>query len=258
MASAPENISMTRIVDLPDTMGGGMGMGGMGMGGMGMGGMGMGGGSGMGMDSLAADMYIPMNIHPNPYGIAKPPPGGMLPPEYTQKPNQQSMMQQTQQGYTTGGGQQDGGMANHYYANDLDNIQQRLPQRDIPMDIAQHTQDIEIQPNYIPKPKVTSDYIREYQETTDKKIREYETNKKMERRTESLFDEIQMPILVVLIYFIFQLPIINTLIFKKFAFLSIYNEDGNFNLTGLLLKSILFGGLYYGLQKSILFVSTFE
>lgn len=246
MTSAPENISMTRIVDLPDTMGMGMG--------------GMGGGGGMGMDSLAADMYIPMNVHPNPYGIAKPPPGGMLPPEYTQKPNQQSMMQQTPQIYSTntGGGQQDGGMANHYYANDLDNIQQRLPQRDIPMDIAQHTQDIEIQPNYIPKPKVTSDYIREYQETTDKKIREYETNKKMERRTESLFDEIQMPILVVLIYFIFQLPIINTMIFKKFAFLSIYKEDGNFNLTGLLLKSILFGGLYYGLQKSILFVSTFE
>jgi hypothetical protein len=246
MASAPENISMTRIVDLPDTMG--MGMGGMGMGG---GGMGMGGG----MDSLAPDMYIPMNVHPNPYGIAKPPPGGMLPPEYTQKPNQQSMMQQP---YSTDNNQSSGGIANHYYANDLDNIQQRLPQRDIPMDIAQHTQDIEIQPNYIPKPKVTADYIREYQETTDKKIKEYETNKKMERRTESLFDEIQMPILVVLIYFIFQLPIINTFIFKKFAFLSIYKEDGNFNLTGLLLKSILFGGLYYGLQKSILFVSTFE
>jgi hypothetical protein len=247
MASVPENISMTRIVDLPDT--GGMGVT-----------------SGGDMGSLASDMYIPMNVHPNPYGIAQPPPGGMLPPQHTQKPNQQNMMQQMQQmqqnypAYPGGNGNGSGApsLQNSYYANDLDNIQQRLPQRDIPMDIAQHTQDIEIQPNYIPKPKVTADYIREYQETTDKKIRDYENSKKMEKRTESLFDEIQMPILVVLIYFIFQLPIINTLVFKKFAFLSIYKEDGNFNLTGLLLKSILFGGLYYGLQKSILFVSTLE
>ena len=254
MASAPENISMTRIVDLPDTMGmGGGGMGGMGMGGGGMGGGGMGGGGMGGNPELAADMYIPMNIHPNPYGIAKPPPGGMLPPQVTQKPNQQNMMQQNYPNQSSSSGPQ-----NQFYSSELDTIQQRLPQRDIPMNIAQHTQDIEIQPNYIPKPKVTSDYIREYQQTTDKKIKEYETNKRMERRTESLFDEIQMPILVVLIYFIFQLPIINTLIFKKFAFLSIYKEDGNFNLTGLLLKSILFGSLYYGLQKSILFVSTFE
>ena len=122
-----------------------------------------------GNPELAADMYIPMNIHPNPYGIDQPPPGGMLPPQHTQKPNHQNMMQQNYPNQSSSSGPQ-----NQFYSSELDTIQQRLPQRDIPMNIAQHTQDIEIQPNYIPKPKVTSDYIREYQETTDKKIKEYE------------------------------------------------------------------------------------
>lgn len=224
-----ENISMTRIVDLPDQQ-----------------------------NSLGADMYIPINGHPNPYGIPPPPPGGIAPPQQTQTgPTQytntmyssqiQSGGQMQGQGTQMQGHGSQGGQFNEMF----DMQQQRLPQRDIPMNIAEHSQDIQTQPNYIPKPKITSDYINEYQESSDRKMREYEEKKMREKNAATWFDEFQTPILIALLFFIFQLPIINTLIFKRFSFLSIYNEDGNFNAMGLTLKCVLFGGFFYIVNKSI-------
>ena len=42
-----------------------------------------------------------------------------------------------------------------------------------------------------------------------------------------------------------------------FTFLSIYREDGNFNLLGLILKSSLFASTFYTFHKSIDIVSNF-
>jgi hypothetical protein len=41
------------------------------------------------------------------------------------------------------------------------------------------------------------------------------------------------------------MPIVNNYIFRKLAFLAIYDTDGNFNTYGLFLKSVLFGFVYY-------------
>jgi hypothetical protein len=208
-----ENISMTRIVDLPT----------------GPAAMSQGGQRGFSGPEGLSNTYIPIDNHPNPYGIPAPPPGGMLPPEQTKTFKE---------------------MESPMYAPDQYN--QRLPQRDIPMNVLQHTQDEQIQPNYIPPPpKLTRDYIQEYQETADRQIREHEEKKMREKKRATWLDEAQIPILVGLLYFVFQLPIINSMIFKRFSFLSIYREDGNFNLIGLTLKCILFGFTYYSIHKSI-------
>ena len=70
---------------------------------------------------------------------------------------------------------------------------------------------------------------------------------------DNLFDKIQIPIMISLMFFLFHLPIINTIIFKRFSFLSIYTDDGNFNIYGLCLKSILFGAGFYMLDSSMKF-----
>ena len=213
-----ENISVTRIVDLPEGPYMGGGQGGLAPQGGGMGGF--------------SNTYMPIDVHPNPYGIPQPPPGGMLPPEHTQ-------------------GRSGNGPSSSY----IPDVPQRLPQRDIPMNVMEHTQDEQIQPNYIPPPpKLTSDYIQEYQVSQDRQIREYEEKKMREKTREHWLDTVQWPILVGLLYFVFQLPIINTLIFKRFSFLSIYKDDGNFNLLGLTLKSAVFAVLYLGIQKGISFL----
>jgi hypothetical protein len=141
-------------------------------------------------------------------------------------------------------------------ANEFSEQQQRLPQRDIPRMLDDYTHDEQIQANYVPKPKKTVDYIDEYQESTNKKLREYENKKINDKINETWFDEMRIPIIIGLIYFIFQMPIINTLIFKRFSFLSIYNEDGNFNFYGLILKSIFFGTTFYTMNKSMEVIGT--
>jgi hypothetical protein len=62
----------------------------------------------------------------------------------------------------------------------------------------------------------------------------------------SVYDELQTPILIGVLFFLFQVPIINALMFKYLNFLKIYSDDGNLNLYGILFKSILFGLVYFG------------
>ena len=218
-----ENISITRIVDLPDADQG-----------------------------LGTNIYVPINNHPSPYGIP-PPSGGIAPPQQTQTgPTQFPNTVYAPPNVPAPPPQ----LSQEQFNEMFTQHQARLPQRDIPMNIAEHVQDEQIQANYIPKPKLTADYIKEYQTTTDYKIREHEEKKLKEKQMANWFDELQTPIILALLYFIFQLPIINSLVFKKFSFLSIYRDDGNFNLTGLILKSLLFASAFYAFHKSIDMISS--
>jgi hypothetical protein len=193
--------------------------------------------------------YIPINVHPNPYGISAQNPIMPIP----QQPNVQQMNPMEQISV-----QKPKQQFSDQQMLELQNMQQmRLPSRDIPIDTTNYLQDEQVQPNYIPKHNVSSDYIRDYEQTTDKHIREHEQKKYRESRIDEILTEFQTPILICILFFCFQLPIINTIIFKKFSFLSLYNEDGNFNFYGLLFKSMLFGSLYYSIQKITTFISEF-
>ena len=167
------------------------------------------------------NIYIPLNPHPNPYGISQSEQGP--PPLPQQSYSEKEKIQQPES---------------------------RLPQRDIPMDITDFTHDEQVQPNYIPKPKLTADYVERHEQVTKAKILEYEEEKKKEANINQWIDEMYQPIILAFLYFLFQLPIINTLVFKRFSFLSIYKQDGNFNLLGLVLKSSLFASAFFTLKKS--------
>ena len=194
--------------------------------------------------------YIPINIHPNPYGIS--PQNPIMSPQTGVPLQQQGVpLQQMQQ-------QRQIQQLSEQQQMELQNMaHHRLPSRDIPIDATGYLNDEQVQANYVPKVKLTKDYIKDYEDVTDKKIREHEEKKYRENRIDSLLSEFQVPIFIMILFFLFQLPIINTMIFKKFSFLSIYNVDGNFNFYGLLLKSILFGGLYYSIHKTVSFIVEF-
>lgn len=186
--------------------------------------------------------YVPINIHPNPYGISTQNPIMPLP--------QQTTGQQFQQNTTTI--QQ---LDQTQIQKEMNNIPQvKLPSRDIPTNTINYINDEEIQANYIPKKKLTKDYIEEYETKHNNDLREHEDKKRKEDRLDKILNEIQNPLFITILFFVFQLPIINSVIFKKFSFLSIYNLDGNFNFYGLLLKSILFGSFYYLVQKITNFI----
>lgn len=165
--------------------------------------------------------YVPLNVHTNPYGHPPQPPNGQLPSFSEESPASSSAA-----------------------------VQHRLPSRDIPMNTIEFQHDAEIQPNFIPRPKHTNDYIRDYYEQ-DAGSRDRRPRKMALQTAEDWYERLQIPILVGLLFFIFQMPVFNTFLRKNFTFLALYNEDGNFNIVGLIFKSVLFGGIFYMMQQFI-------
>ena len=120
-----------------------------------------------------------------------------------------------------------------------------LPTRDIPMNSVSHTNDQQVQPNYIPKVGQQTHYIDDEIDigryaTNQQKLQHHASN------VNAIYDEIQFPVLISLLYFLFQLPAFRKMLFRNMTFL--YLKDGNMNLTGFMFVSSLFGLCFYILQ----------
>jgi len=186
--------------------------------------------------------YTPINVHPNPYGVSDQNPI-MSHPEQSISPQQEVLSNNTATQQVP-----------QYLSEEqremiMPSQQQRLPSRHIQQDTTQYAQDEQIQPNYIPQGNVSNDYVREYEEFTDKNIQKHERENGRNQQIDDILSDLQVPIFVSILFFLFQLPIINAYIFKRFSFLSIYNDDGNFNFYGLVFKSWIFGSIYYTITK---------
>ena len=126
----------------------------------------------------------------------------------------------------------------------------QLPSRDIPMNTNSLTHDVNIQPNYIPpvnkEVRFQEDYIKNYEEASDI-MNNYNYNMENNNRLDDMYNEIQVPILLAVMYFLFQLPVFRKYLFSYFPIL--FSKDGNLNINGYLFMSSLFGILYYLLNK---------
>lgn len=121
-----------------------------------------------------------------------------------------------------------------------------LPSRDIPTNTV-HFADDQVKPNYVPQQE-QSDYIHNTDTEQDILSRRMK-NQNSRDSLEILYDEFQIPIIIGLLYFIFQLPIVKS---KVLAILpSLFNKDGNPNLTGYIINSVFFGLAYYIISKSL-------
>jgi hypothetical protein len=123
----------------------------------------------------------------------------------------------------------------------------QLPSRDIPMTTTGHSNDPQIQPNYVPPPPPHNiDYIKNYEQTSDM-INDYNRNMNRQNSLDDTYNEIQVPLLLAVLYFLFQLPFFKKFLYTYFPVL--FSNDGNLNINGFLFKSILFGLLFYILNK---------
>ena len=123
----------------------------------------------------------------------------------------------------------------------------QLQSRDIPQNTENIINDPQVQANYMPTTK-NNDYITENEETEDI-IQNYTRSKNMNNSLDNLYDEIQLPLLISILYFLFQLPIFKKYMFQYLPVLCL--NDGNVNLYGYLFNSILFGFIYFILSKTI-------
>lgn len=126
----------------------------------------------------------------------------------------------------------------------------QLPSRDLPMNTENIIKDAQVQPNYVPPPS-NRDYINE----TDDDINNYYKEERINNSLDNLYDEIQTPILLAVLYFIFQLPVVKRSVHQYLSFLC--HSDGNYNINGLIFMCALFGIIYYTLFKSMKHFSKF-
>jgi hypothetical protein len=119
-----------------------------------------------------------------------------------------------------------------------------LPSRDIPMNTDSITNDPRTQPNYVPPPEMR-DYINHY----NNDMQRYEHTERTQHSLDALYDELQTPLLLAVLYFLFQLPFFKKTIFKYLPFFC--NMDGNYNFNGLMFTCGLFGFIYYSLSKTM-------
>jgi len=125
-----------------------------------------------------------------------------------------------------------------------------LPSRDIPQNVASVNNDVNVQANYIPPNN--NDYIRNHI-TPEQIIKENRHKEELNNKTEEFYETIQMPLLVGLLFFIFQLPFIRK---NMFVYLpSLFNKDGNPNLSGYIFNSVVFALLYFSFTHILQYLS---
>ena len=126
-----------------------------------------------------------------------------------------------------------------------------LPSRDIPQNQQHLSQDVRIQPNYIPPPQTELDYIRAEQ-TNDEIIRAQALKQGKKDSFDIWYDELQTPVLIGILFFLFQLPVIQKQMCRILP--SLFNKDGNPSLSGYVFTSVSFASAYYFLVKSMRFL----
>ncbi len=128
----------------------------------------------------------------------------------------------------------------------------KLPSRDIPMDTTRITTDNTVRPNYVPEPSKV-DYIQQ-EDNLQSLLESKQKEQKHNDRMDVLYDEVQTPLFVTLFIFsFFQLPFFKKLLRKNLS--SMFNKDGTDNFSSYILKSSLFGFMFYGLSKVTKYIS---
>ena len=133
----------------------------------------------------------------------------------------------------------------------------QLPSRDIPMMPNNLSADPQVMPNYVPPtPPQHQDYIKNYEQTSDmlNPLRD-NRGKQMNDSLDDMYNEIQTPILLAVLYFLFQLPFFKRFLYTYIPFL--FSNDGNYNINGYLFTSVLFGLLFHLLMKTTSYFGTF-
>lgn len=99
-------------------------------------------------------------------------------------------------------------------------------------------------------PVEKANYIQD-EETMETLINQKKNQHK--NNMDNFYDEIQTPLLIMLMYFIFQLPTFKHSMIKNFPLFFFKNKEYNFK--GMVFNTILFGGFYYLIMKSIKYLS---
>jgi len=128
-----------------------------------------------------------------------------------------------------------------------------IPTRDIPMNPNSFTHDDQARPNYVPQKSVhfqdgggsgggSHDYIKEHT-SMESIVRANARQSNQIDTIEAIYYDLQMPILIGVLYFIFQMPVFRAQLLHFLP--SLFAEDGNFKIIGVTATSAMFAGTFF-------------
>ena len=127
-----------------------------------------------------------------------------------------------------------------------------IPTRDIPMNPNSYTHDDQARPNYVPQPDGAGgyggggggggDYIKEHT-SMESIVRANSRQSNQIDTIEAIYYDLQMPILIGVLYFIFQMHVFRAQLLHFLP--SLFGEDGNFKIMGLTATSVMFAGTFF-------------
>ena len=129
-----------------------------------------------------------------------------------------------------------------------------IPTRDIPMNPNSFTHDDQARPNYVPPFEGGAggagggerDYINEHT-SMESIVRANARQSNQLDTIEAIYYDLQMPILLGVLYFIFQMPVFRAQLLHFLP--SLFGEDGNFKMIGLTATSAMFAGTFFVIMK---------
>lgn len=131
----------------------------------------------------------------------------------------------------------------------------KLASRDIPIDTLSIQQDMESAPNFVPEvSEERKNYIPD-EDDLETIIKKQNIKTNHQNNIENMYNELQTPILLGVLYFIFQLPIFKKLLYQTFP--SLFMNDGNLSINGYIFYSSLFSIVFYFLNRLVGIFDTF-
>ena len=131
----------------------------------------------------------------------------------------------------------------------------QLMSRDMPTSSDHIVNDQQVDVNYVPPVDENHDNYLDREEDDEDILNAYNKKVSKENQFDKLYDDLQTPLMLAILFFIFQLPFL-----KKQLFLlvpALFMNDGNYNLYGFLVVSILFAVSYQLITKSLDLFNTF-
>ena len=121
-----------------------------------------------------------------------------------------------------------------------------LPSKDIPINTNNITNDPQVQPNFVPQ-EDNKGFVEDFDAQQALLYKQQMEQKRDINRLDYLYDELQTPLLICVLFFIFQLPAVNKKLFRYIP--TLFIKEGYLSIGGYMFKTFLFGGVYYGLCK---------
>ena len=131
----------------------------------------------------------------------------------------------------------------------------KLASRDIPIDTLSMQQDVETSPNFVPEVSEERKNYIPNEDDLETIVKKQNIKTNHQNNIENMYNELQTPILLGVLYFLFQLPFFKKLLYQTFP--SLFMNDGNLSINGYIFYSSLFSIVFYFLNRLVGIFDTF-